>query len=331
MRLKGEANNGVITARVRAKCETGARAVTAPLVKAHKSPLGCRIIEASMEAYPEGSLIKIQPTRAKVPGKAGGKRGAITEFTAASQRRMRYSMAKVDRKEVRLFVSLTYPNDFPEDPERVARDLDCLRKRMKRKGFAGHWKRELKKRKSGSNEGKIAPHFHGIIYGTNYAELLCFLVKAWHEIAGGNDENHIIHGIDIKVVSDEEGIRRYTSKVNKYMAKNENDTGEALSVGRFWGVMNRDLVPWAEKKKHSLANDAAYDLLRAARRYAHIKTRSYKSLTILCNSPGRWMEYAEFLHRRGATDGICPASPQAETLVDVLMGLDYRVFPQPKS
>jgi hypothetical protein len=287
-----------ISARAEGGDDRRSRAALPPLVKAHNPPLDNRIVAGKIEIYGDGSLIKIGRSKVELEKKdhIRGNRGIITGLSIGAQRRMRYSMAKVDRKITRYFVSLTYPNDFPEDPKKVARDLDCLRKRMARRGMKCHWRKELKERKSGSNKGKIAPHFHGVIYGGTYAELLFFFVTAWHEIAGNNDENHILHGINIQIVSDEQAIRKYTAKYNKYISKKEDEkASEPVSVGRMWGIINRRLIPWAPMKMRYIGDKTAFNLMRAARRCAHLKARSYKTLTILCNSPNQWGEYADYL------------------------------------
>ena len=65
-----------------------------------------------------------------------------------------------------MFVTLTYPDEFPFTPERWSRDLAALERRMKRQWpeLAAIWKKEFKRRKSGVNVGRVAPHFHILLW-----------------------------------------------------------------------------------------------------------------------------------------------------------------------
>ncbi|MGA3145275.1 MAG: hypothetical protein ABSF10_19925 [Verrucomicrobiota bacterium] len=65
-----------------------------------------------------------------------------------------------------VFVTLTYPDDFPVTPERWRRDLAALWRRIKRQWpeAAAIWKKEFKRRKSGVNAGKVAPHYHKLLW-----------------------------------------------------------------------------------------------------------------------------------------------------------------------
>jgi hypothetical protein len=95
------------------------------------------------------------------------KRGQIHGFSRASRRRMMQFLAKVRLDEqLPLFGTTTYPDIFPEDAEKFKRDLRTLIERLKRRfpGVGLLWRLEFKKRKSGLNAGKIAPHFHWLLW-----------------------------------------------------------------------------------------------------------------------------------------------------------------------
>jgi hypothetical protein len=94
-------------------------------------------------------------------------RGEITEFSAASRRRMLELMAKIDQAAVPLFVTLTYPNDFPLYRADYKRHLETFCDRLQRRWpkAAIIWKLEFQVRKSGLNKGKLAPHYHLFVYG----------------------------------------------------------------------------------------------------------------------------------------------------------------------
>ena len=131
--------------------------------------------EGQVEIWEGGNLIHIVKQRMfkrTVEGEKDGKtpkRGKITGFSRSSQRRMRIFMAtlKLDGEELPQFVTLTYPDVFPEKAEKVKEDLYALYKRLKRRwpdvGIV--WRLEFKVRKSGVNEGMLAPHLHLLIWG----------------------------------------------------------------------------------------------------------------------------------------------------------------------
>jgi hypothetical protein len=102
---------------------------------------------------------------------APSKRGVVTFFSPASRRRMLDLLAKVDFKQNPLFVGLTYPDHFPLYSAQYKRDLDVLFHRMERRwpGSSAIWKLEFMPRRSGVNKGKIAPHFHLLVFGVPWS------------------------------------------------------------------------------------------------------------------------------------------------------------------
>jgi len=80
-------------------------------------------------------------------------------------------MAKVQQAAVPFFVTLTYPDEFPLYREDYKRHLETFFDRLQRRwpGASVVWKLEFKERKSGQNQGKIAPHYHLFVYGVPWA------------------------------------------------------------------------------------------------------------------------------------------------------------------
>ena len=126
--------------------------------------------------YAGGSLIEVQG-----PGmrgqKGGGKRGIIKRFSAGSRRRLLRGLNRVKRDLLPIFVTLTYPDNFPGNPRVWKAHLNAWLKRLKRQHpqAAGFWKLELKHRQSGANAGEIAPHFHLLLWG---------LPESWEQADG---------------------------------------------------------------------------------------------------------------------------------------------------
>jgi len=120
-----------------------------------------------VNAYRGGSLIQVCAPSVRGDNNGGGKRGIITRFSGASRRRLMRALAKTKRTLLPVFVTLTYPDNFPGDPNVWKLHLKAWLKRLKREHpkAAGFWKLELKPRQSGENAGRVAPHFHLLLWG----------------------------------------------------------------------------------------------------------------------------------------------------------------------
>ncbi|MFO1514333.1 MAG: hypothetical protein U1F83_15730 [Verrucomicrobiota bacterium] len=120
------------------------------------------------------------------------KRGCVQEFSRGSRRRMRLFLAKVRLDEgLPLFGTTTYPDIFPDDAAKFKRDLETLIERLKRRfpkiGLV--WRLEFQTRKSGVNVGKVAPHFHWLLW--NVPRTLDFKPQSgkWITVRREVDEN----------------------------------------------------------------------------------------------------------------------------------------------
>lgn len=257
---------------------------TEGLSKAHISPQGV--------FWLNGTLITCKKNIA-FPAVGGGKRGKIKTFTNGSRRRLMYKLGQIDRRATPLFLTLTYPDQFSEDFKKWGRDVDTFRKRIMRKGWGAIWRKEIKKRKSGLNMGKMAPHFHLLVWGVEYAHLLAWASQAWYEIVGSGDEKHLKAGTRVEQLHNVRGARGY---VGKYLGKEEEEELQAFSnefdsFGRMWGVINSNMIPWADAVSYEFSMPEAVRLLRLMRRYMHMKRRgNLPSLTLLCNDPEYWFD-----------------------------------------
>ena len=108
-------------------------------------------------------------SKAHIP--ARHRKGSVTCYRGASliQVRLRgdVALAKVEQAAVPLAFTLTYPDNFPLYREDYKGHLEAFCDRMQRRwpGAAIIWKLEFKARKSGKNKGKIAPHYHLLVFG----------------------------------------------------------------------------------------------------------------------------------------------------------------------
>ena len=161
----------------------------------------------------------------------GGRRGRVVGFSGASRSRLCASIMSVDRTarpEKPWFVTVTYPGDWPRDPERWHAHLEALGKRILRRwpdAFA-YWKLEPQKRG--------APHFHLMLWGPK-RKARAWLAKAWYEIVGSGDGRHYRAGTQWDRAKSWSKARSY---VAKYMAKPAVPE-DWCNPGRWWGIFGR--------------------------------------------------------------------------------------------
>lgn len=201
----------------------------------------------------------------------GGHRGRA-EFSRASRRRLLYTLGKVRRLVLPHFVTLTYPGVWVDDPAKWKRDMDCFFRRLFRRwpGAAAVWRLEFQERG--------APHFHVLLWGwegENVWALRVWVARAWYEVVGSGDERHLRAGTQVDEVRSYRGVLAYASK---YMSKADRSRS---GVGRWWGVANREMMPWATAVVVALTDREAVKLLRLMRRFARLRGRAYRSLTVL--------------------------------------------------
>lgn len=170
------------------------------------------------------------------------KRGDIRGFSKASRKRLLDKINSVRNLDGALFMTLTYPNHFPRHPKVWKIHLANFRKRLERQypDVGGIWRLELKTRKSGSNKGLVAPHFHLIVRGVkgSLARTRRWVACAWYEVVKSGDAKHAQAGTNIEACTNRNHAAWY---VAKYVAKVDQElhidaqTGESLWTGRMWG------------------------------------------------------------------------------------------------
>ncbi len=112
------------------------------------SAVGGSVSTLSFERTPTGNQVSTRSRR------GGGVRDKIRGFSKASRRNLLRRLASVDRTAFRafggrvLFVTLTYPHVWPEDPEVCKGHLKALRKRLHRRygPFAAFWRLGIQQR-----------------------------------------------------------------------------------------------------------------------------------------------------------------------------------------
>ena len=218
---------------------------------------------------------KAEPTKQT----GGGRRGVVKGFSGAARRRMMNYMAGI-RLDAALpvFVTLTYPYIFPE-PKQSKKHLKLFIQRLKRAfpEAGGIWKLEPQERS--------APHYHLLVWGSSQKALRAWVPEAWHEIAGGGDEKHLLFHEGkfnnkhcVEQVRFRGGMMNYASK---YIGKTFEVAGwDSKAVGKFWGTFNPDNIPLGEPMSKPITRAAAVQGIRYIKRAIHAKARAFPSLSI---------------------------------------------------
>jgi hypothetical protein len=205
----------------------------------------------------------------------GGTKGRIKGFSRVSRRNLLRRLASINRTAFNAFkgrlisVTLTYPSEYPDDPEVCKRHLNALRKRLQRKygHFAAFWRMGIQERG--------AFHFHLLLFVPlsfgSVRDARRFVSSSWYEVCGEISEGHLQAGTRVEEVR---SWKRATSYAEKYLAKKE-EFPEGSETGRIWGVWNEGLLPivWATVQ---ISLWDAYKIRRVFRRLA--KRRSTGSL-----------------------------------------------------
>ncbi len=182
-------------------------------------------------------------------------RGTIKGHSKRSRSRQMQHLASIDRAALPclpLFVTLTYPEHWPADPQQWKRDHRTLWKRIERKypDAAAHWRMEFQQRG--------APHFHDLIFGVPFISKK-WLARQWYEVVGSGDPKHLRRGTRIEKTKTWGHVVSYMSK---YLAKVAvcNSAHVSAEVGRHWGVFNAAGIP--RQLEHLDVDDEGFQRVR---------------------------------------------------------------------
>lgn len=294
--------------RLRAAYELGQKrfaggpgGITPP--KHRKSPAGPKVAPSAggkMQFWVDGSLVKVSKPSGSCNHSGGGKRSIVLGFSKGSRRRILQKLAMLIRTVLPLFVTLTYPADFPVDYTQWKKHLDTWCKRLHRRYPAAGliWRLEPQKRG--------APHYHMLIFGVELTpEVRDWIAQSWFEVVASGDIKHLHHGSDCQAVRSPRGVRAY---VGKYIAKVQapvvsaptEDSVDWSRVGRWWGVRYTENLPWSEVLgADGLTYREAAVFMRYLRRYLKgqgVKVSgSLPGMTVYVNEPKRWIEVLDRL------------------------------------
>jgi hypothetical protein len=170
------------------------------------------------------------------------------------------------------FCTLTYPAEWPYDPQRWKRNLDSFHKALRRTAIARFqwavWRLEPQRRG--------APHFH-LVIGFIDEPVLAFLRQEVRETW-----TRIVHSdvsfigncrVDVQRVylHEKDGQKRLLDYLSKYVGKRQptrrfldGETGEILASGRMWGKWGK--LPLADPVEVQLGVTDYIILMRRIRK-----------------------------------------------------------------
>jgi hypothetical protein len=226
-----------------------------------------------------------------------GIRDRVRGFSRESRRNLLRRLARINRAAFKAFkgrlisITLTYPHEYPDDPDVCKNHLKALRRRLQREyeSFAAFWRMGIQKRG--------AWHFHLLLFiGPSIgpvSELRRFISSSWHEVTGKVSEGHLRAGTRVEAVK---RWKQATSYVERYMAKPE-EFPEGLETGRIWGIWNEELLPVRWETVQVSIKDA-FRIRRIYRKLARRKdSGSLHSITVFVRHENV-VRFLEFLGYR---------------------------------
>lgn len=219
-----------------------------------------------LRRYEKDVVIKFQERKAEDQKKRNFERGSINHFSYQSQRRLKL-FARNTAKRWKVFITLTYPRDYPFDGKEVKRHIDSFMKRMKRNNpdMAFFWTMEFQRRG--------APHFHILTDKKVDKE---WLSRSWYEVVGSGDLRHLRAGTNVGKIKDEQQAIAYVIsylKGNKEKWYQKVVPDEYENVGRFWSH-SRGILEKAEYEITDTSDNNRRNI-RTFRRWYKAKLRSW--------------------------------------------------------
>lgn len=235
-------------------------------------------------------------------------RGEVAVFSRRSRSRLLKLFARMDYKQHKwIFITLTYGKIYP-DERGAKKHLRAFIKRLSRyvdiggKKYAWIWRLDY--------QDRGAPHFHLMVADLPFIGKE-FLQMIWGEIIGQQRPFTRIELIDSRkkafyyvskyVAKHEKEARRYVPcgfNSMPYQAARTDGEAEPVSAGRFWGIENKEFLPFAPKVEFVMVDDLAafYDLKRCARRkFCRIRKARHAGFVLFVDDAMKWLAELERL------------------------------------
>lgn len=208
-------------------------------------------LDDKLERYTlQGTWLKCEVNNGKDLMKKPPERGPTVEISPHARLRILSTFSRINwrRSIPAVFVTLTYPDEYNmAEKDVITRHRNNFKKRVERstgKPLIALWRTEWLLRKSGAMEGKPMPHVHMLAFKQKF---LPFEV-----VNGAWKANFNVPYIRTEVER-ARSIREAGGYVSKYVAKVSQGSLviaawlAAHPQGNMWGILNRNLVPWATR------------------------------------------------------------------------------------
>ena len=130
---------------------------------------------------------------------------------------------------------------------------------------------EFQDRNSGENAGRIAPHFHVLLFADDLdlGEFRSWLSRSWYEVCGELAPEHLQAGTSCTPMRSRGGMMAYASK---YMAKPEQLKDDIPSTGKLWGKLNSAAFG-IQFEETTLGLKESFQMRRALRRKQNLPSK----------------------------------------------------------
>lgn len=277
-------------------------------------------------------------------------RGVILSLSADSRRNLQRKLATILVAAEAYTMALTLPGDFSHLTQakakraflRLCAMFTAEAARCPILALVGFfWKQELQER------GAI--HFHLLLYGVNEEtakRVQEFLASLWNRLLcdrGCSEKTRRDHwewhmslkrGKDGTFVNNFQKVRNMHGYFAKYLGKAEKELVAAEPIpGRWWGAVNRKVIPFAERKELSLPVPVKVYSHRVTRKIRQVKANAAKHAAI-CRKLGLVTDgkpsVSQFELVSGSRWGKCVKQMAAhrevyETITDTATGQLFQV------
>ena len=204
----------------------------------------------------QGRLLEVKVSGYHSKNKSsGGNKKAIKEFSARSRVRLLKLVSRLDisKEKYPVFITLTFAQKYPS-PQQAKEYMRLFVRKLNRRSsreVSAIWRLEFQERG--------APHFHLIVFGMDYIKK-----ELVSELWGDTISKEYWDDGERPPFTRIEGVQQHRKLiyyVSKYVAKADpkpegqgsacgfNSVLYSDAIGRFWGIIKRNILPMAEIKR----------------------------------------------------------------------------------
>jgi hypothetical protein len=183
----------------------------------------------TVKVYPRDVKIQFSPRNLPKFSRGAPKRSRIVNFSKPSAKRLKF-VIRNSEDIWKVFITLTYPENFPCDGKKTKAHLNAFLQFLRRKQIKYTWVLEF--------QSRGAPHYHIIASDFIPKDELS---DRWYSIVNSGDEKHLKAGTGIESIKSMGHLYGYLSN---YIRKLEQKTPPEgfENVGRFWGASRNLLI-----------------------------------------------------------------------------------------